>query len=111
MTEKRLKTLCDLVSEVHTQIQKDFKEINPVVGVSQKMRKMGVPADAMTIDCLKSNKRIILVLHDQQPEVINYQFTFKDEDPSDEFEQIKFSELTFQKIYDWIKSYFSTAVN
>ena len=111
MSENRLKILCDLVSEVHAQIQKDFADINPVVGVSQKMRDIGVPADAMTIDCLKSGKRIILVLHDQQPEMINYQFSFKSDDPSDEFEQLEFKALTFQVVYDWIKNYFSSAVN
>ena len=110
MSEKKLKILCDLVSEVHAQIQKDFEDINPVVGVSQKMRDVGVPADAMTIDCLKSGKRIILVLHDKQPDVVSYQFSFKDEEPSGEFEHIEVSKLTFQKMYDWIKNYFSTTV-
>ena len=110
MTEKVLKTLCDNVTEAHTRIQTDFKDINPVVGVSQKMRDIGVPADAMTIDCLKTGKRIILVLHDQQPDIVNYQFCFKDKDPDDEFEQIPFNELTTQQLYEWIKNYFSEKV-
>jgi len=60
----------------------------------------------MTIDCLKSGKRIILVLHDQQPDIIHYQFSFKDKDPVSEFEAIQFSELTTSILYEWIKNYF-----
>jgi len=109
MTEERLKTLCDIATEAHTRIQTDFEDINPVVGVNQKMRDSGMPVDVMTIDCLKTGKRIILILHDQQPDVLNYQFCFKDKDPDDHFEQIAFNELTTQEVYDWIKGYFSAA--
>jgi len=108
LSNKNLKLLCDIATDAHTRIQQDFKDINPVVGVSQKMRDIGVPADAMTIDCLKTGKRIILVLHDQQPDIVNYQFCFKDKDPDDEFDQLPFSKLTTQKLYDWIKTYFSS---
>lgn len=111
MSDKHLKILCDLVTEAHTRIQQDFKHINPVVGVNQKMRDIGVPADAMTIDCLKSGKRIIVILHDQQPDTINYQFCFKDKDPDDAFSQLAFHELTAQTLYDWIKGYFSNNSN
>ena len=107
LTDKLLSALSELATEAHARIQQDFSDINPVVGVNRGMRSAGIPADAMTIDCLKSNKRIILILHDQQPEVISYQFSFKDKDPGDVFEQVKFSEVTTQKLYDWIKSYFS----
>jgi len=106
MSDKKLKHLCDLATEAHTRIQQDFKDINPIVGVSKKMRDIGVPADAMTIDCLKTGKRIIIILHDQEPDSISYQLSFIDKDPEDNFEQLQFKELTNQIIYDWIKNYF-----
>jgi hypothetical protein len=102
-----LEALCELTTESHTRIQQDFKTIDPVVGVSQKMRNVGIPIDARTIDCLKSGKRIIIILHDRQPEILRYQFTFKDKDPADEFEQMSFSELSEEKLYNWMKDYFS----
>ncbi|MCW8928841.1 MAG: hypothetical protein OQL19_01230 [Gammaproteobacteria bacterium] len=107
MSDKQLKTLCDLATEAHHLIQQNFEDINPVVGVNHKMRSNGVPADAMTIDCLKSGKRIILVLHDQQPDIIHYQFSFKDKDPDSKFESIPFNELTANTIYEWMRDYFS----
>ena len=112
MINKKLELLCDRVTKSHTLIQQDFKDINPMVGVNQQMREMGVPVDVVTIDCLKSGKRIILILHDQQPDIVSYQFSFKDKDPDGEFENIQFNELTANKLYGWVKDYFSTdAVN
>jgi len=107
VSEKNLEILSDAVTEAHSRIQKDFEYINPVVGVSRGMRSVGIPADAMTIDCLKTGKRIIIVLHDQQPETLQYQFTYKAEDPSEEFMNLTFKELSDQILYDWMKQYFT----
>lgn len=107
MTEERLKTLCDVTTEAHTRIQKDFANIDPIVGVSQKMREGGVPADAMTIDCLKTGRRIIVILTDAQPDLVHYQFSYKDKDPDDAFFQIPFSDLNNETMYTWMRDYFS----
>ena len=106
MTDKKLFKLSDIATDAHTRIQQDFKDIDPIVGVNRSMRKSGIPADAMTIDCLKTGKRIIIILHDQQPDIIRYQFAFKDKDPDDKFEEIPFNELTADKLYGWISDYF-----
>ncbi|PLX80004.1 MAG: hypothetical protein C0616_09470 [Desulfuromonas sp.] len=106
MISKKLETLCDIAAASHARIQKDFEDINPVVGINQKMRGIGLPVDAMTIDSPKTGKRIILILHDDHPDMIRYQFSFKDQDPDDKFEQIQFAELTVDILYDWMKTYF-----
>lgn len=106
MKNSKLEAICEIATKAHTRIQQDFQDINPMVGVNQQMRGMGVPADVVTIDCLKSGKRIILILHDHHPEMIRYQFSFKGEDPEDGFEQIEYKELTENILYDWIQDYF-----
>jgi len=106
LIEQRLQLLCDLTTDAHTRIQQDFKNIDPIVGVSQHMRNNGIPADVMTIDCLRSGKRIIIVLHDEQPDTISYQFSFKDKDPDIKFNQIPSADLTADAVYDWIGRYF-----
>ena len=111
LINKKLELLCDIVTKSHTLIQQDFKDINPMVGVNQQMREMGVPVDVVTIDCLKSGKRIILILHDHHQDIIRYQFAFKDKDPDNDFEQILFNDLTEDKLYNWIQSYFQTITN
>ena len=110
MISPALATLSDVVTAAHTRIQQTCENINPVVGVNRGMRAQGIPADAMTIDCLVTGKRILLILHDQQSDIVSYQFTFKDQDPAEVFEAIKLSELTSSTLYDWMKSYFSIAI-
>jgi len=99
--------LSDIATEAHTRIQKDHADINPVVGVRRSLRDSGIPADAMTIDCLKSNKRILLVLHDQQPGVVHYQFCFTDRDPVEDFRNMPLKDVTSQTLYDWVVQYFA----
>jgi hypothetical protein len=111
LNNQRLEILYEITTKSHTRIQQDFKDINPMVGVNQQMRKMGVPVDVMTIDCLKSGKRIILILHDHHPDIIRYQFSFKDKDPDEKYEQIQFNELTVNKLYNWIKGYFQVNIS
>lgn len=73
-----LLSLSEVASETHARIQQDFADINPVIGVMQGMRRMGIPADVMSIDCLQTRKRILIVLHDKHPGLIQYQYTFID---------------------------------
>ena len=106
MPSEILEKLCDFATEAHTRIQTDFSSLDPIVGVSQNMRKSGIPADAMTIDCLRSGKRIIIVLHDQEPGLLSYQFAYREKDPLSEFQQLAVDDLTVQIIYEWICGYF-----
>ena len=107
MITPALSKLSDIASAAHVQIQKDCENINPVIGVNRGMRNQGIPADAMTIDCLATGKRIILILHDQQADIVRYQFSFKDQDPTNVFEQIALNDITITTLYDWMKKYFS----
>lgn len=104
-----LSALSEAATEAHTKIQQDYKDLNPVVGVNQGMRRQGIPADVMTIDCLKSAKRIVIILHDDEPEIVRYQFAFKDKDPGDIFEILPASELNSKQLYDWMSSYLAAA--
>lgn len=102
-----LLSLSEIASEAHAKIQQDFADINPVIGVMQGMRKMGIPADVLTIDCLVTNKRILVILHDAHPGIMRYQNTFIDQDPSDDYVDVTASEVTSDTLYGWIKGYFT----
>ena len=106
MSEKNIELLSDYVSEAHRQIQQNFDTINPIVGVSRGMRSVGIPADAMTIDCLKTGKRIIIILHDESPEIIQFQFSYKDKDPAEQFQSIAIESLSEETLYNWMATYF-----
>ena len=107
MTEKAIIGIYELITEAHANIQENYSDIDPVVSVNTQMRKQGIAADVMTIDCLKTGKRILLIFHDAQPDCVNYQFCFKDKDPYDEFENIALKAVTVQQLYDWMVLNFS----
>ena len=109
MTHRNFQNLCNIATEAHTRFQQEIADIDPIVGINQSMRKNGIPADAMTVDCLKTGKRIILVLHDEQPDSISYQFAWRDKDPDDNFTSIPFDDLTGDLLLEWMKSYMAVA--
>ena len=102
-----LKTLSDLVNDAHTQIQAAHQHINPVVEVRQSMRDVGIPADVLTLDCLRTQRRITLILHDQHPGVVLYQFVTREEEVGGEFKQIALAEMSSQTLFDWMQDYFA----
>lgn len=107
MTEAPLKTLSDLVSDAHARIQAAHEHINPVVEVRQGMRDSGIPADVISIDCLRTQRRITLVLHDQQPGTVLYQFVTREEEVSGDFKQIDVTALSSDTLFDWMQNYFA----
>jgi len=111
VSESNLFKLSDIAASAQADIQKNFKDIDPIVGLIRNLRASGFPADAMTIDCLKSGKRITLVLHDNKPNEVAYQFGFRDKDPADEFTYLPFDKVTSDQLYNWMKDYFSEATN
>ena len=101
-----LKTLSDLVSDAHAQIQAAHQHINPVVEVRQSMRDAGIPADVLTLDCLSTQRRITLILHDQQPGVVFYQFVTREEEVGGEFKRIRLADMSSATLVDWMQDYF-----
>ncbi|EAR11051.1 hypothetical protein MED297_19227 [Reinekea sp. MED297] len=108
MSSTPLEQLSDCITLAHRRIQSDYADINPVVGVNRQMRSADIPADAITIDCLKTDKRLLLILHDQQPDEVRYQFGYRTEDPGPTFESIDLSALTETVLIDWIVGYFQS---
>lgn len=106
MSEDPLKALSDMASDAHARIQATHEHINPVVEVRRGMRDAGIPADVMTIDCLRTRRRITLILHDERPGYLLYQFvTIKDE-VGEEFQQMPLPEVSTRTLFDWMQDYF-----
>ncbi|AOY86844.1 hypothetical protein BKP64_00870 [Marinobacter salinus] len=106
MSEDPLKPLSDMASDAHARIQAAHQHINPVVEVRRGMRDAGIPADVMTLDCLRTRRRITLILHDEQPGVLLYQFVTIEDEVGTEFEQMPLAELTTETLFDWMRDYF-----
>ncbi|MFN2361531.1 MAG: hypothetical protein ABR522_10720 [Marinobacter sp.] len=106
MSEDPLKALSDMASDAHARIQATHQHINPVVEVRRGMRDSGIPADVMTIDCLRTRRRITLILHDEQPGVLLYQFVTIEDEVGDDFKQMALSDVDTTTLFDWIQDYF-----
>jgi hypothetical protein len=101
-----LKALSDMASDAHARIQAAHEHINPVVEVRRGMRDSGMPADVMTLDCLRTRRRITLILHDEQPGVLLYQFVTIDDEVGDSFQNMALAEVSTQTLFDWMQEYF-----
>ncbi|MCK2151232.1 MULTISPECIES: hypothetical protein [Marinobacter] len=106
MSEDPLKALSDMASDAHARIQAAHEHINPVVEVRRGMRDAGIPADVMTIDCLRTRRRITLILHDEQPGALLYQFVTIEDEVGDSFQSMALADVTVQTLVDWIQDYF-----
>lgn len=106
MSEEPLKALSDMASDAHARIQAAHEHINPVVEVRRGMRDAGIPADVMTIDCLRTRRRITLILHDEQPGALLYQFVTIEDEVGDSFQTMALADVTVQTLVDWIQDYF-----
>ncbi|MEQ9546971.1 MAG: hypothetical protein RIK85_13280 [Marinobacter sp.] len=106
MSEDPLKALSDMASDAHARIQAAHQHINPVVEVRRGMRDSGIPADVMTIDCLRTRRRITLILHDGQPGLVLYQFVTMDDEVGNDFKQMPLADVAVDTLFDWMQDYF-----
>jgi hypothetical protein len=106
MSEDPLKALSDMASDAHARIQAAHQHINPVVEVRRGMRDAGIPADVMTIDCLRTRRRITLILHDEQPGVLLYQFVTIADEVGEDFLRMPLSDITVGTLFEWMQDYF-----
>lgn len=106
MSEDPLKAFSDIVGEAHARIQAANQHINPVVEVRRGMRDAGVPADVVTLDCLRTRRRITFILHDRHPGMLLYQFVTIDDEVGNDFQQMAVDDMTVAALFDWMQDYF-----
>lgn len=99
--------LGDLAEAAQKDIQAEFPEVNPIIGINRGLRKSGFPADLMTIDDLKSRKRIILMMHDLKPDTLGFQLSTIDEDPGTQFDNWPIERVNQAQFRTWIIELFA----
>ena len=100
----QLQALSDTESTAHARLQQ-HSTINPILGIRQQMRQRGIPADVLTIDELQSGKRIVLILHDQQPDTVMGQFTEIDATQDAAYTHHPLNEVTEDTLYQWMHNH------
>ena len=67
-----LKKLSEIVAEGNDVFDARHQSIDTILGImDQALRKQGINADAVTIDCIPLNKKIVFLIHDDKPEIVD----------------------------------------
>lgn len=106
MNTRDIYALSDIAALAQAEIQATVPGIDPIIGINRSLRKAGFPIDMMTIDCLKTGKRITFLVSDEKPGLVDFQFGFKKEDPKPGFTSLPFEKVTKSQFCLWIDGYF-----
>tara|TARA_R110001606_G_scaffold399310_1_gene584727 strand:+ start:52185 stop:52505 length:321 start_codon:yes stop_codon:yes gene_type:complete len=67
-----LKKLSEIVAEANDVFDAHHQSIDTILGImDQALRKQGINADAITIDCIPLNKKIVFLIHDDKPKIVD----------------------------------------
>jgi hypothetical protein len=68
----KLKKLSELAAKANDLFYGKFENVDTLMGIMDKaLRKQGMQADAITIDCIAQDKKIVILSHDDQPDSVN----------------------------------------
>ena len=74
-----LKNLSEIVAKANDLFYSKFEALDPVMGIIDKaLRQQGLKADAITIDCITIDKKIVILLHDDRPNIAGIALGNKD---------------------------------
>jgi len=93
--KSKLKDLSEIVARANDLFCSKFNHINTIMGLMDKtLRDQGMQADAITIDCIAQDKRIVILIHDHKPDLVDIALGNKAGDiySSAEYELNKISE-------------------
>jgi hypothetical protein len=68
----KLKQVSEIIAQANDSFYERNSTIDTLMGIMDKaLRKQGMPADAITIDCLALDKKMVFLLHDAKPNTVN----------------------------------------
>ncbi len=78
---QRLKQFSEIVAKANDLFAAKYQNIDTLMGIMDKvLRKQGMEADAVTLDCISQNKKIVFLLHDVKPAQVEFALGNKDGD-------------------------------
>ena len=80
-----------------------FDHIDTLMGIMDKtLRNQGMKADAITIDCVALDKKIVILIHDDKPDFVSIALGNKEGEiySSSEYELAKISEAAIVGIME-----------
>ena len=101
--KSKLQNLSEIVARANDVFYSKFDNIDTLMGIMDKtLRNQGMKADAITIDCIALDKKIVILLHDDKPDVVNIALGNKEGDiySSSEYELVQISEAVIVEIME-----------
>lgn len=101
--KRKLHNLSEIVARANDVFYSKFDNIDTLMGIMDKtLRNQGMKADAITIDCIALDKKIVILIHDDKPDVVNIALGNKEGDiySSSEYELVKISEAVIVGIME-----------
>lgn len=66
-----LKNLSEVVARANDLLYTKYENIDTIMGIIDKsLRKQGIEADAVSVDCVAIDKKILILIHDDKPEIV-----------------------------------------
>ena len=99
----KLQYLSEIVARANDMFYTKFDNLDTLMGIMDKtLRKQGINADAITIDCIALDKKIVILLHDEQPDTVSIALGNKEGDitSSSEYELVTISEEMIVEIME-----------
>lgn len=107
MTPK-LSNFAEIIAKANDQFMDKHKLVNTLMGIIDKaLRNQGIPADAITIDAVELDKKIVFLLPDALPEAVEVALGNRLGDINKKF-QFKLDELDIETVITIFENYFLT---
>lgn len=100
---KKLNDLSEIIARANDVFFSLHKSHDTLMGIMDKtLRQQGMKADAITIDCVALDKKIVFVLHDEKPDMVDVALGNKHGDifSSTEYELININESVVVSILE-----------
>ncbi|NMP17713.1 hypothetical protein [Thalassotalea sp. Y01] len=69
---KKLDNLAEVVAKANDLFYSKHENVDTLMGImNQTLRAQGMQADAITIDCVAVDKKIVFLLHDAKPDMVD----------------------------------------
>ncbi len=69
--KSELKKISEIVAQANDLFYEKNKNISTSIGIMDKvLRKQGMAADAVTIEAISFNQKIVLLMHDQRQNIV-----------------------------------------
>lgn len=102
----QIKALSEIIAQANDLFYEENKKYDTVIGIMDKvLRTQGMNADAISIDCIPLNKKIVFLIHDDKPHLVDIAFGNKSGEITSSL-QPQLTEVTVSQVVEYLNQFF-----